>query len=269
MCRSGAAEAEAHRLGGDLGLRRGGHGLLGLFNGCGFGLGRLRLRLGRNDLCLRRTLLLKGLHVRCGFLDLALGRDGGHGRRFCFLGRALGALRGSGFGAGFTSDGGVSTFGSAAIAGLFSGAGGAAPARERASTPLGEFQLSLLAQISPQAHPWRSATARAAAPASTAQAASRPSASLPSQERARAPTARAQRWVPRPPETRRWCFPAEKRGGQDRSDDRPYAVRLALRRSGIGRLAPPAQPPPRATASSRAAELKRVQGSLQGDWYRR
>jgi hypothetical protein len=32
---------------------------------------------------------------------------------------------GSGFGAGFTSDGGVSTFGSAAIAGLFSGAGGA------------------------------------------------------------------------------------------------------------------------------------------------
>src|SRR5262249_7674241 len=112
----------------------------------------------------------------------------------------------------------------------------AVPARERASTPLGELQLSLLAQISPQAYPWRS-TARAAATASTAQAASRPSASLPSQERVR------QRWVPRPPETRRWCFPAERRGGQDRSDDRPYAVRLALRRSKMGRLAPPAQPP--------------------------
>jgi hypothetical protein len=118
--------------------------------------------------------------------------------------------------------------------------------------------------------PWRpQLRAERAAPASTAQAASRPSASLPSQERARAPTARAQRWVPRPPETRRWCFPAERRGGQDRSDDRPYAVRLALRRSGIGRLAPPAQPSSRATASSRAPELKRVQGSLQGDWYRR
>ena len=212
---------------------------------------------------------LRGFTSAAASLTSLLGATAGTGSGFASSGALLAICGGSGFGAGFTSDGGVSTFGSAAIAGLFSGAGGACTSAGEGFNSTGGVSTFAAGSDFSSGSPMAIGDGSGCGAGFDCAAASRPSASLPSPERARAPTARAQRWVPRPPETRRWCFPAERRGGQDRSDDRRYAVRLALRRSGIGRLAPPAQPPPRATASSRAAELKRVQGSLQGDWYRR
>ena len=68
---------------------------------------------------------LRGFTSAAASLTSLLGATAGTGSGFASSGALLAICVGSGFGAGFTSDGGVSTFGSAAIAGLFSGAGGA------------------------------------------------------------------------------------------------------------------------------------------------